>query len=134
MDDVGRLDERVRKLGVHFNQANKDIEDILVSSRKITGRGEKIAAVEVAGRRAGARAAGRRRVPRRRAVPRRRSCRSRRSRKSESSALSGLAVDPLPSSPFQVEGSDSADASFPTITANAVVPIVPGVPANFPSP
>ena len=47
MDDVGRLDERVRKLGVHFNQANKDIEDILVSSRKITGRGEKIAAVEV---------------------------------------------------------------------------------------
>ncbi len=37
MDDVGRLDERVRKLGLHFDQANKDIEDILVSSRKISG-------------------------------------------------------------------------------------------------
>ncbi len=47
MDDVGRLDDRVRKLGVHFNLANKDIEDILVSSRKISGRGEKIKAVEV---------------------------------------------------------------------------------------
>ena len=47
MDDVGRLDERVRKLDVHFKQANKDIEDILVSSRKISGRGEKIKAVEV---------------------------------------------------------------------------------------
>jgi DNA recombination protein RmuC len=48
MDDVGRLDERVRKLGLHFGQANKDIEEILTSSRKITGRGEKIKAVEVA--------------------------------------------------------------------------------------
>ena len=47
MDDVGRLDDRVRKLGVHFNQANKDIEDILTSSRKISSRGEKIKAVEV---------------------------------------------------------------------------------------
>ena len=47
MDDVGRLDERVRKLGLHFNQANKDIEDILVSSRKISGRGERIRTVEV---------------------------------------------------------------------------------------
>jgi DNA recombination protein RmuC len=47
MDDVGRLDERVRKLGLHFGQANKDIEEILTSSRKITGRGEKIKAVEV---------------------------------------------------------------------------------------
>ncbi len=48
MDDVGRLDDRVRKLDVHFNQANKDIEDILVSSRKISGRGERIKAVDVA--------------------------------------------------------------------------------------
>ncbi len=46
MDDVGRLDERVRKLSLHFNQANKDIEEILTSSRKITGRGEKIRTVE----------------------------------------------------------------------------------------
>ena len=29
MDDVARLDERVRKLQLHFNQANKDVEDIL---------------------------------------------------------------------------------------------------------
>jgi DNA recombination protein RmuC len=48
MDDVGRLDERVRKLGVHFSQANKDIEDILTSSRKIASRGDKIKSVEVA--------------------------------------------------------------------------------------
>ena len=47
MDDVGRLDDRVRKLGVHFNQANKDVEEILTSSRKITARGDKIKAVEV---------------------------------------------------------------------------------------
>lgn len=48
MDDVGRLDDRVRKLDVHFKQANKDIEDILISSRKISSRGEKIRTVEVA--------------------------------------------------------------------------------------
>ena len=48
MDDVGRLDERVRKLGLHFNQANKDVEEILTSSRKIAARGDKIKAVEVA--------------------------------------------------------------------------------------
>ncbi|MCR4282754.1 MAG: DNA recombination protein RmuC [Bauldia sp.] len=49
MEDVGRLDERVRKLQVHFTQANKDIDDILVSTRKVTGRGEKIEAVEFDG-------------------------------------------------------------------------------------
>lgn len=42
MDDIGRLDERVRKLQSHFGQANKDVEEILVSTRKITNRGEKI--------------------------------------------------------------------------------------------
>ena len=46
MEDVGRLDERVRKLQLHFGQANKDIDDILISSRKIAGTGEKIAALE----------------------------------------------------------------------------------------
>ncbi len=46
MDDVGRLDERVRKLHAHFGQANKDIDDILVSTRKITNRGEKIDALD----------------------------------------------------------------------------------------
>ena len=47
MEDVGRLDERVRKLQVHFTQTGKDVDDILVSTKKITGRGEKIAAVDV---------------------------------------------------------------------------------------
>jgi DNA recombination protein RmuC len=47
MEDVARLDDRVRKLQLHFGQTNKDVEDILVSTRKITGRGERIAAVEV---------------------------------------------------------------------------------------
>lgn len=42
MDDVGRLDERVRKLQTHFGQANKDVDDILISTRKIANRGEKI--------------------------------------------------------------------------------------------
>ncbi|WP_269930921.1 DNA recombination protein RmuC [Aminobacter sp. HY435] len=46
MEDVGRLDERVRKLQTHFSQANKDIDDILVSSSKVTKRGEKIEALE----------------------------------------------------------------------------------------
>ncbi len=48
MDDVNRLDERVRKLQTHFVQANKDIDDILVSSSKVTKRGQKIEAMEFA--------------------------------------------------------------------------------------
>lgn len=46
MEDVGRLDERVRKLQTHFGQASRDIDDILVSSSKVTKRGEKIEALE----------------------------------------------------------------------------------------
>lgn len=46
MEDVGRLDERVRKLQTHFSQASKDIDDILVSSSKVAKRGEKIEALE----------------------------------------------------------------------------------------
>lgn len=42
MDDIGRLDDRVRKLQNHFGQANRDIDDILISTRKITNRGEKL--------------------------------------------------------------------------------------------
>jgi len=49
MEDVVRLDERVKKLQLHFGQANKDVEDILVSTRKISGRGERIEAVEFNG-------------------------------------------------------------------------------------
>ena len=33
--DVGRLDERVRKLQTHFTQASNDIGDILTSSGKV---------------------------------------------------------------------------------------------------
>jgi DNA recombination protein RmuC len=46
MEDVSRLDERVRKLQSHFGQATKDIDDILVSSSKVTKRGQKIEALE----------------------------------------------------------------------------------------
>lgn len=46
MEDVSRLDERVRKLQTHFGQASKDIDDILVSSSKVTKRGQKIEALE----------------------------------------------------------------------------------------
>jgi DNA recombination protein RmuC len=46
MEDVGRLDERVRKLQTHFIQANKDIDDILTSASKVTRRGQKIEALE----------------------------------------------------------------------------------------
>jgi len=45
--DVSRLDDRVRKLQTHFQQANNDIGDILVSTGKVTRRGEKIDALEL---------------------------------------------------------------------------------------
>jgi len=43
MEDVVRLDDRVRKLDQHFGQAQKDVEDILVSSTKVARRGGRIA-------------------------------------------------------------------------------------------
>ena len=46
MDDVGRVDERVRKLQSHFAQSSKDVDDILVSTAKVTKRGQKIEALE----------------------------------------------------------------------------------------
>ena len=49
MEDVVRLDDRVRKLQTHFGQAAKDIDDILVSSSKVTRRGQKIEALEFEG-------------------------------------------------------------------------------------
>ncbi|BCH27949.1 DNA recombinase [Mesorhizobium sp. L-8-10] len=52
MEDVARLDERVRKLQVHFGQAGKDIDDILVSTGKVTRRSRKIEALELGGDRA----------------------------------------------------------------------------------
>ena len=47
MQDVGRLDERVKKLATHFSQAEKDIEDIQTSARKISSRGGKITQIDV---------------------------------------------------------------------------------------
>lgn len=46
MGDVGRLDDRVRKLQGHFSQATTDIDNILISTRKVTGRGAKIEAFD----------------------------------------------------------------------------------------
>jgi DNA recombination protein RmuC len=46
MKDVGRLDDRVRKLQSHFNQTSSDFDLILTSTRKIVGRGEKIEALD----------------------------------------------------------------------------------------
>ena len=46
LGDVGRLDDRVKKLQSHFTQAQNDIGDILVSSGKVLRRGEKIEAME----------------------------------------------------------------------------------------
>ncbi|MBN9008672.1 MAG: DNA recombination protein RmuC, partial [Rhizobiales bacterium] len=47
MDDVRRLDDRVRKLGAHFGAAANDVEQILTSTRKIMKRGGEIEAVEL---------------------------------------------------------------------------------------
>ena len=48
MEDVSRLDERVRKLQSHFSMAQKDVDLILTSSEKLTRRGAKIEALEFA--------------------------------------------------------------------------------------
>ena len=45
--DVDRLDTRVNKLNQHFNQAERDIQEITTSTRKITQRGENIIRIEV---------------------------------------------------------------------------------------
>jgi DNA recombination protein RmuC len=46
IEDVNRLDERARRLQMHFGQANKDLEDIFISTKKVAGRGQRIGAVE----------------------------------------------------------------------------------------
>jgi DNA recombination protein RmuC len=46
MDDVGRLDERVRKLQQHFMQANRDIDQIVTSTEKVTKGGLRIEQME----------------------------------------------------------------------------------------
>ena len=46
MEDVTRLDDRVRKLQAHFSQATTDIDNILISTRKVASRGAKIEALD----------------------------------------------------------------------------------------
>ena len=46
MADVARLDYRVGKLQTHFGQANRDIEQILTSTKKITSRSGRIEALD----------------------------------------------------------------------------------------
>jgi DNA recombination protein RmuC len=46
-NDVGRLNDRVGKLQSHFAQANKDIDQILISSDKISKRSRKIEDLEL---------------------------------------------------------------------------------------
>ncbi len=46
MDDLGRLRERVAKLGTHFSQANEDVRQIMISAEKVEKRGERIRNVE----------------------------------------------------------------------------------------
>jgi len=48
LNDVRLLSDRVLKLQSHFNQADADIKNILISTGKITGRAEKIEKVELA--------------------------------------------------------------------------------------
>ena len=48
LNDVRLLGERVNKLQSHFTQVDGDIKNILISTGKILGRGEKIANVELA--------------------------------------------------------------------------------------
>jgi DNA recombination protein RmuC len=48
IDDVMRMHERVLKLQGHFNQANEDVRQIVVSAEKIEKRGARIAEVELA--------------------------------------------------------------------------------------
>ena len=45
--DFGRFDERMKKLAEHIRQANKDVEDVQISSRKITDRFSKIERVDL---------------------------------------------------------------------------------------
>ena len=47
LTDVARLSERVGQLRRHFELTEKDIEQIEVSNRKISGRGEKITDMEL---------------------------------------------------------------------------------------
>lgn len=42
LEDVGRMQVRLGKLQGHFQAANKDVDDLVISTGKITSRGQKI--------------------------------------------------------------------------------------------
>jgi DNA recombination protein RmuC len=46
IDDVSRMHDRVLKLQGHFNQANEDVRQIVISAEKVEKRGARIAEVE----------------------------------------------------------------------------------------
>lgn len=46
MDDLSRLDDRVRKLAGHFTSAQKDVDQILISTEKLARRGARIGELE----------------------------------------------------------------------------------------
>ncbi|MFD1329287.1 DNA recombination protein RmuC [Mycoplana ramosa] len=46
MEDLGRLDDRVRKLHGHFTSAQKDVDQILTSTDKLVRRGARIGEME----------------------------------------------------------------------------------------
>lgn len=48
IEDVNRLNERVVKLQTHFSQANRDVEQILISTDKVARRGARIESLEFA--------------------------------------------------------------------------------------
>ncbi len=54
MEDIGRLRERVSKLQAHFNQANEDMRQILISTDKIDKRAGRIEELEFDGEESGA--------------------------------------------------------------------------------
>ena len=45
--DFGRFDERMKKLAEHIRQANKDVEDVQISSRKMIDRFTRIERVDL---------------------------------------------------------------------------------------
>ena len=47
LEDIVRLDKRVDSLNRHFDQARGDVDDIKVSTSKISSRGDKIYSIEV---------------------------------------------------------------------------------------
>ncbi|SFA97271.1 DNA recombination protein RmuC [Rhizobium sp. NFR07] len=47
MEDLGRLDDRTRKLQSHFLAAERDVEQILTSTEKLTKRGNRITSLEL---------------------------------------------------------------------------------------